>query len=481
MIIEILTFFEKHSKPVIIGLLILGATVFIDRTLAVGLMFSFFLVALTLFIVNKKMIKEQKRIIFLIFLIAFVSHFALALCIYYLNFQPFSEGHGDYNDYHLMAKTIAERLKQGNFSLQNLPLTFGASHYYPVIIAYVYLFTLPSMLMGQIFNTWILSLTVVLVYFTVLELGRSQREAFWVSMLANLYPSLAFFGALMLKDVLIVFFSALSLLFAIKIIKKFSWTAFFLLYTGLFGLTHFRFYVAYALVAAFIITFGIFSALQFKKRLAYLLIMLFCFELLPQITGLGEGYFGVNSFARYLNINAFTYYREVIYAPEGESHRQEIATPEPRKELIPAGIKEETTSKTPWGEDSSIVRAVNSKNPTEFIKNNMLAFLDVLLGPYLWQLTQPKHFLLLPEIISWYIILLFVGRGIIRSMKTQYKTIALILIFSLFVLGGFSLFITNFGVSVRIRIPVFLALLCFLPFGLEKLKTIKIPLLEKNS
>src|SRR3989344_3403890 len=213
---NVINFFGKYAKLIMVSGLILAAFSFIDKTLVISMLFCFFLASLALFSINKVKDGEQKRILSVIFLIAFATHLALAFFIYYANFQPFSEGHGDYNDYHIMASVIAQRVKQGNFSLQNLPLNFGASHYYPVVIAYLYAFTIPNMLMGQILNTFMVALTVLLSYLIVLELGRSRREAFWVSMVANAYPSLAFFSALMLKDVFVVFFCVLSMFFVIK-------------------------------------------------------------------------------------------------------------------------------------------------------------------------------------------------------------------------------------------------------------------------
>ncbi|MEK7124176.1 MAG: hypothetical protein AAB877_00620 [Patescibacteria group bacterium] len=481
---DILNFFKKYAVLIIISLLFLAAASFIDKTLAVSLFFSLFLASLGLFLISKVKDKKQRKIMSVIFLIVFAAHLALAFFIYYANFQPFSEGHGDYSEYHIMAEVISERLKQGNFSLQNLPLDFGASHYYPVLIAYVYAFVIPKMIIGQIFNTFILALTILILYLIVLELGRSAREAFWVSIISGFYPSLAFFSAIMLKDIVVVFFFAVSLFFILKLIKQFNWLNFLALYTALFGLTHFRFYVAYALVASFVICWIFFSNLELKKRLGYGFLMILLFGFLPQITGIGEGYMGSNSVKRYFNLRAIQYYREAVYVPEdikdNVAELEKELRLENRKQLIPAGIKSEDTGDRNWGEDSSIQIAANVNSPIGFIKNSFLSFLNVLLGPYLWQIKKVKHLYVLPEIIPWYVIIFFVALGVVKSIKKHYKLILPLLIFSLVLLGGFSLFITNFGVFTRIRIPAFLALLLLLPFGFEKLKSIKIPFLEKN-
>ena len=92
---------------------------------------------------------------------------------------------------------------------------------------------------------------------------------------------------------------------------------------------------------------------------------------------------------------------------------------------------------------------------------------------------QPKHFFALPEVIAWWFLLFFIVKGIIKSLKTKYRVILPLVVFSCFVFGVLALFITNFGVTTRIRMPAFISLLCLFPLGFEKFKNIKIPFLEK--
>lgn len=477
---KFLGFFSKYSKIIIIGGIILAVLFFISNVAATGILFALFLFAVGMFIIQRQKNKKQARIMASIFSIVFLIHLLLAFFVYYANFQPFSGGQGDYNDYHIVAKVISERVVQGNFSLQKFDLPFGVSHYYPVIIGYIYAFTVPEMLIGQVFNAFVLALAILISYLLVIEIGRSEREAFWVSLIINFYPSLSFFSAIMLKDILVVFFSLLSLLFVLKLIKQFSWPKFFILYAALFGLTHFRFYVAYALMAALGISWILFSNLEFKKRFAYGFIMFLFLGLLPQITGIGEGYFAMNSVKRFFNVKTMNYYREVVYV-EGYKQAREERKQEDISLIIPpepTPVQNSGEDRT-WGEDSSVIIKTGTGNPVDFVKNSIISFFYTLLGPFPWQLKQLKHLFVLPEVIPWYFALFVTIFGIVKSIRGQYKLILPLLLFSFFLLLGLSFFITNFGILTRIRIPAFLVLLCLLPFGFEKLKSIKVPFLEK--
>ncbi len=467
-----------------IAIFLLAVLFFIGKTLGAGILLSLFLCLTGIFLINLQRDKKEAKLQTKIFLIALAVHLAAAFFIYYAHFQPFSDGRGDYMDYHIMAKAISERVHVGNFSLKNFPLSFGVSHYYPVIIGYIYAFSVPEMLIGQIFNSFLLAMTVLLAYLVMREIGRSEKESFWVSMIINLYPSMSFFGGLMLKDVMVVFFSALGLLLMIKTLKSFSWKNFLLFYVSLFGLTHFRFYISYALIGAFVISWLAFSAFGAKKRIIYGFLMVFLMGLLPQISGVEEGFFAVNSIKRYLNARTLTYYREVAYAPKNQKDPglEAQTKPEDRKQIIPAGqFSSDNDENRNWGEDSSMVIKTGLGNPLLFIKNSFLSLCYAVLGPFPWQIKRLKHAFVLPEVIPWFFFFIIICAGIIGKVRQKYKEIIPLLLFAIFAIGGFALFITNFGIMTRIRMPGIFALLCLLPFGVEFLnETNLIKKLKRN-
>lgn len=186
----------------------------------------------------------DKKPIYLLFFLALLIHSLAVLFIHYTNFQPFGDHGGDFIEYHQIAQEVASRVHQGDFSVAGL----RTSHYYPIIVGYLYALTLPDELIGQLFNVWLASLIVLLAYLIVIEIGGSPKGAFLVGLLTAIYPSLLFYGSLLLKDALVVVLTLWRLLFLLKLLKDFSWGSFLFFYLLLAALTHFRFYLSYALI-----------------------------------------------------------------------------------------------------------------------------------------------------------------------------------------------------------------------------------------
>lgn len=461
---------SKHEKIIIfiiLAILTFGVVSFFDKVLAIGSLFLVFLCLVVLYFLPK--FKMDGKLLVWLFLITFLLHILGVLFIYYTNFQPFSGGYGDFVVYQQQAQEIAVRVQQENFSLQGLQ-GIDVGHYYPVIIGYLYAFTVPSMLIGQLFSAWLVALIVVFVYLIVCAIGGTEKEGFLTGLIASVYPSLAFYGSLLLKDALVVLLCLIGLLLTLKIIKKFTWSTFLIFYVVLTALIHFRFYIGYALMFGFIISWFLVSTFNLKKRIIYGIIISLLLGFSPQF--LGTGYYGFRNFESLLNTETITFYREIVYAPSVQP---------PPVQLQPTVVQPTTSQLTvpQPGRGSSIVIKTGFGSSITFIKNTLLSFICSLLGPFPWQMTQNKHLFVLPEVIAWYFLFFFIVKGIIKSIRRHYRAILPLIIFASLVLGVLSLFMTNFGIITRIRIPAFLALLCLFPFGFKQLKDIKIPLLSK--
>lgn len=412
--------------------------------------------------------RQKKKILVILFLIAFLIHLSSVLFVYYENFQPFSNGGGDYVDYQRKAEEISIRVSQGNFSLEGLNL----EHIYPVVVGYIYALTTPNMLIGQIFNALLCAVIVILVYLIVLEMGGSEKGGFFAGLAASVYPSLLFYGSLLLKDAIVVLLSLLAFFYILKIIKRFYLWEFLVFYLVLGGLMHFRFYIGYVAILSFLISWSLFSNLDFKKRMLCLVIMAFFIGFLPQIFT-SQGYFGIGTLKTFLAPETITYFRE-------EADVQQIQVSQPQPETQPQPLAEHNLDVVQLsGTDSSIVVKTGFENPFRFLINSSWSFICSLLGPFPWQLTHKKHFFMLIETIPWYFLFFFIVKGIIKSIKKKYWIIFPPVIFSILLIGVLSLYMTNFGVITRIRMPAFLALLCLAPFGLGKINNTKIPFLEK--
>ncbi len=465
-----------------------------DRKLFLAFLFIAFLAAVAFYFIRKR---NDKKFLGTLFLIAFLIHLSAVFFIYYFKFEPFG-GAGDYIEYNIVAQKTAERIQRGNFSLDGIEI----SHYYPIIIGYIYAFTLPDMLFGQIFNAFLAALLAVLIYLTIIEMGGSENQGFVAGLSANFYPSLLFFGSLLLKDIVVIFLSFIVLLMTLKLIKGFSKGKFLLFYLALGVLMHFRIYVGYAGLLAFIICWPLFSDLAVKKRLKYLFIIIPLLGFLPQVFA-GQGWYGIGFLSRYLNKGTITYYREMIYAPQNQVQKiqqsvikqanepkvqktepliiKQANEPEVQK-TEPLIIKQANEPEAPKissrGRGSSIMIKTGLENPFTFLRNTSLSFTYAFLGPFPWQVKPPKRYFALFETIPWYVLLFFAVKGVISHFKGHYRFFLPLLVFSFFVFGTLAVFITNFGIITRIRMPAALAILCLFPFGLKGLN-IKIPFLKK--
>lgn len=432
--------------------------------------FVILLVGATFLMLRK--LGPKTRIISLLFIIALLIHLGAVLFVYYTDFQPFSGGKGDYAEYDAYAKEVAERVRQGDFSLEGME----TSLYYPVIIGYIYAFTISDMLVGQILNAWLIALLAVFACLIVIEIGRSEKDGFLVGLIVSAYPSLLFYGSLLLKDAFVALLSFVALLFILRLIKKFSLSKFLIFYIALGFLINFRIYVGYAVLFTFLICWFLFSGFNFKKRIKYLIVIIPLLGFLPQFFA-GQGYFGASFLKTYLNRETITYYRETVYAPIAQPSQVppivvEPDVSEPAKPQPSCVIEPQLPSVL--GKDSSVTIKTGFESPFVFLKNTSLSFINSLLGPFPWQMKQSKHFFALLEVIPWYFLLFFIIKGIIKSVKEKYRVILPLVIFSFFVLGILALFIGNFGIITRIRIPAFASLLCLLPFGVNWTSSSKI-------
>ena len=446
--------FLIENKLAIVGILlfILVVSFFFDKGLPIGLGLLFILSGITFFVLNKLGFKDKK--IYLLFLIVLAIHLATTLFMHYANFQPFAGGQGDYSGYQIWAVEASQCFKQGIFSIKDIVLKypdFYTGHYYPVVVGALYALTMPAEIIGLMLNVWLVAITIIFVYLIISEIGGATKNAFIIGLITTVYPSYVFNSGLLLKDTLEICFIILGLLFLIKTIKKFTWYNFLVLYLAIFCATHFRFYIGYALIITFIFSWFLFSKMDFKKRIIYGIIFIIILGFIPQIAS-NQGYYGIDSVRVFLNYEQFTYYRQVAWNPVYNATTPTTTTP---------------TTTTPTAL-TSVVGFDSSFSVEKGLLGYAESFVYVLLGPFPWQIKYLRQSFALIETIPWYFLLFFVVDGIIILFKKRVKEAAPLLIFSIIVMVVIAVFYKNFGLIVRIRIPVFISLLCLASFGFNK-------------
>jgi len=468
------------SKKILIGAILfvisIGVIALFDTALAVGIVLLAFLTAGTFFVISK--MRKGSRELFSLFLIALAIHGGAVVFIYYADFQPFSGGTGDYTRYQESAVEIAQRIREGNLSFEGV----WVPHLLPVLLGFIYALSLPSMLIGQLFNAWVAALAVLFLYLLIRELGVSSRWAFISGLAASIYPSHVFFSSLLLKDAITVTLAVLGAYAMIRILKKFSWPEFIVFVGVLLAIVHFRFYIGFILEGSFLVSWFLFSKFDLKKRLVYAIPIVFILGFVPQV--FGYGYYGIET-RSYLAPERIAFYKETVYQPIVVTPPPEVIPPKeiippsevtpsieviPPKEIIPPSEvtppPEVVLPPEVIGSGSSFNADAGFEDPVSFVWNNGLSFVYSVFGPFPWQFRYSRQALSLFETIPWYIVFVFVLGGIWYSIRKKREALSL-LIFSIGVFGAVALFFSNYGIITRIRMPAFLALLPFMAVYLD--------------
>ena len=453
---------------------------FFDKASATGFLLLLFLTFATFFIIYKTGVKD--RGIYMVFLMAILVHLGAVLFIYYSDFKPFGGG-ADFQSYNKIATEIAHRFWQGNFSLDGL----YTEHFFPVLIGILYMITLPSMIIGQIFTVWLAAISILLAYLIVIEIGGTKKIAFLASVIIIFYPSYLYFGSVLLKDTIVIPLALAGVLLMLKIAKNFSWIKFLLFFIVLTCLINLRFYIGYALMFTFIVSWPLLSRLVIKEKVICWLTIIFILGFSPQIVG--NGYYASDSFKKLLNPKSITYYREVVYnnlpsnpQPEPSITPQPITsqpiTPQPTNPLVvlpqpvivsqPSPLQQEPPQQEFNGGGSNFELETGFNGGIlKFLKNSFQSFFYSLLGPFPWQIKYSRQIVALGETIPWYLLIIISIYGSIRFIRKKgilyfskfYKFSLPLLMFSILALGALSLFINNYGIIARIRMPVFICLI----------------------
>jgi hypothetical protein len=491
-----------NKKLFILGvgpfLLVTVITAIFDIGLSVGLCFVAILSALTVLIFLLLNIRDKN--IYILFFVSLFIHLSVVLFLHYSHFQPFSGGVGDYTIYNNEATGLAQNFHNGNFSLKGVYLTT----YFSVLIGSIYAIVLPKMIIGVLFAAFLGALTSVFVYLIIKDLGGSNKAAFWVGLIINFYPSYTFYGSLLLRDIIIVPLAIISLFIILKLVKKFSWWKFAVLYVLMAAEIHLRIYIGYSLLITFFLSFLLIGDLKIKKKLIYCIIIIPILGFLPQISG--YGYYGSNFLINYLNPKTIALYQNIYNPASPQSLSPDIVAPTQINSANSKGSSGSTnfgsSGNTEVGQDnlgqtndiknpvdlinspesftsssiglnSSFVVEIDSSSAGDFVLSYLKYFLYILLGPLPWHMKYARHFLALAETIPWYILLYFIIKGIIASIENKNKIAYPLIFFSMLVLIILTIFISNFGIITRIRIPAFISLMCLIPLAFIKSKNKK--------
>lgn len=324
-------------------------------------------------------------------------------------FYPLASGHDD-----RLYWDLALRYRNGE------PVPYFWSGY-PYVLAGLFLLLAPSLELGKFLNVLAGALTVYLGVRLVGDLTaeRASRGAngsvvptqasHWAGALLTFYPSSLFYSTQLVKDPILILLGLGALSLAIHFFHRPHLLSVVFGAATFGGLYFFRGYAALALAIS------LFAFVVWQRR-ALLIPTIVAAAAVPY--ALGWGPFGWSYLTFLLNPAFFTRFRESVYSIGGSA----------------AGI------------------TLDFSNPVAFLTSYGYSFATAMFGPFPWQVESAVQLIALPEAMAmWLLFPIWVG-GIVRLLRGQLHDEALLLIFSLVLVGAIALFSDNIGANTRLRL-----------------------------
>ena len=282
------------------------------------------------------------------------------------------------------------------------------------------------------------ALTPVLTYLIAREMGLSRSGANFAGSLIAFSPAFAFWSGGFYKEGFILLLLNLSMYQVIRLQREWRWNSLLILAACLFGLFGLRFYLAVML--AVIVLVGLLLGRSTPGDGA--LTMLRQVLILAGFVGILLG-FGLTDRMRRILPGDFTEAIGTI-----ETSRHDLAN----------------------SADSGFARDVKIDSPAaalEFLPIGMGYF---MLSPLPWQWGAIRQNLVIPETAFWIGLYPLMAWGVVRGLKRNFQSSALLLAAVIPISCLYALFCGNIGTAYRMRMQVWLLLAVFAGWGWEAWK-----------
>ena len=297
------------------------------------------------------------------------------------------------------------------------------------LVASIYAVVGRNVLAVQFVNAVVGAATSAIIYLCAMEVFNHIRVARISAIAVAFFPSLVLWSSQGLKDGPIVFFLALSILATLKLSRKFDVKYLLVLLCSLLSLLSLRFYIFYMIAAAvagaLVIGAGKLTTVSFVRQFALIITI-----------GLALTYLGIT---RYANVQLESYTKleriqrsrldAATSARSGFSAGSDVSTSEGALSTIPVGL------------------------------------LYLLFAPFPWQLATLRQSITLPEMIVWWASFPLLILGLWFSIKYRLRQISPILIFTVMLSLGYSIFQGNVGNAYRHRSQLLVFYFIFVAVG----------------
>ena len=392
------------------------------------------LVALVAFMIFG--IKDDRKFLFRLFVVALLLRVLLGTLIYVFRLQEFFGGDAFTYDYFgdaLLRTWAGDKYYQ---TTVDMFIGGGRSSGWGMIymVAAIYKVIGRNMLAIQYVNSVLGAATVPVAYLMALEIFPNKRMARTCAMLSAFFPSLVLWSAQGLKDGPIVFLLAVSILATLRLGDKFNVKYMVALALALCALITLRFYVFYIVIIAVTATFVLgrrpLSAKSFARQFIIMITI-----------GLMLAYFGVSRYAS-AQFETFGNLRQLQVMRLDASQSAQ------------SGFGGDVDISTPSGALSAIP----------------LGFSYLLFAPFPWQFGSPRQLMTLPEMVVWWACIPLLVLGLWFTIKHRVRQVAPILIFTVLLTLTYSVLQGNVGTAYRQRAQLLIFYFVFVAVGFVLMK-----------
>lgn len=381
----------------------------------------------TFFVLMFQRFTEEKKTVTRIFLIALSLRMLFGIFIHSLSFREFFGG--DANTYHANGMELANVWLNGVQASERLiyyissenSIGWGMSY----LVAGIYVICGKNIFAAQSFCAVFGAATAPLVFFCSRNIYNNLSVAKIAGYSVAIFPAFVIWSGQLLKDGLIIFLLVSAMILTMQLSKKFSPATLLLLVSCLFGVMSLRFYIFYMVTVAVVGSYVV----GLSKSTSTILFRFFL------IVGIGV---------------FLTYFGAI------DSISSELMTFGSLERIQRSRADLATRSDSGFGEDLDVSTAEGA------LSTLPIGFSYLMLAPFPWQAVNLRQAITIPEVIVWWMLIPFILLGLFFTIKNRSRAALPILIFSLLLTIGYSLFQGNMGTAYRQRtqIQVFLFIFC---------------------
>jgi len=376
-----------------------------------------------------KLVPEKSQFLTRIFLVGLLARLSFGLFIHVFDFRDFFGGDaGTYDGYGFIVMEswfgrTSDLVSEDSVALRLSGIGRGMLY----LVAAIYAIVGRNILAAQFFCAVVGAAIAPLLYVCSFKIFNNVRVSKVSAILAAVFPAFVIWTGQLLKDGLIIFLIVLAITMVIQLQKKFSYISLAVLLFSMVGIISLRFYIFYMISLAVVGTFIVGFKGSSQSILARILML--------GVIGVGLTYLGVirsanADFDKFGSLARIQNSREgLASADSGFAKDIDVSTTEGAITAIPIGL------------------------------------VYLFLAPFPWSLANLRQAITLPDIIVWYASIPFLIYGLMYSIKHRLRPALGILIFSVMLSLGYSLFQGNVGTAYRQRCQIQVFLFIFVGVG----------------